>query len=180
MRKLGENQCPLLRNRSHDGGSGSLATGRGQTGEQPLKRAGCELCQGEGGELVLANEFLRVVLVDEPDFPGFARVIWNEHVREMSELDRSSRSRLMETVYAVESALREVMQPRKVNLASLGNMTPHLHWHVIPRFADDTHYPNPVWGPAKRSAPAAAIAERRGKTAALRARIAECVARVPS
>lgn len=145
-----------------------------------MKHGPCELCQGEGGELVLANEVLRVVLADEPDFPGFARVIWNEHVREMSELDRSSRSRLMETVCAVESALREVMQPRKVNLASLGNMTPHLHWHVIPRFADDTHYPNPVWGLAKRRALAEAIADRRSKMAALRARIAERVARVPS
>jgi diadenosine tetraphosphate (Ap4A) HIT family hydrolase len=145
-----------------------------------LKDTECELCQGEGGELVLANEFLRVVLVNEPNFPGFTRVIWNEHVREMSELDRSARNRLMETVCAVESALREVMQPLKINLASLGNMTPHLHWHVIPRFADDTHYSNPVWGQVRRSAPAEAIAERRNKTAALRARIAERVARVQS
>jgi diadenosine tetraphosphate (Ap4A) HIT family hydrolase len=84
----------------------------------------------------------------------------------------------METVFAVESALREVLQPRKVNLASLGNMTPHLHWHVIPRFDDDTHYPSPVWAAARRSARADAITARRNRTAALRARIAECVARV--
>jgi diadenosine tetraphosphate (Ap4A) HIT family hydrolase len=39
-----------------------------------------------------------------------------------------------------------------MNLASLGNVTPHLHWHVIPRFADDSHFPQPVWGAAQRPA----------------------------
>jgi diadenosine tetraphosphate (Ap4A) HIT family hydrolase len=52
----------------------------------------------------------------------------------------------MSIVLAVEQALRRVLNPDKVNLASLGNMTPHLHWHVIPRFRDDRHFPNPVWG----------------------------------
>jgi diadenosine tetraphosphate (Ap4A) HIT family hydrolase len=23
---------------------------------------------------------------------------------------------------------------------------PHLHWHIIPRFEGDPHYPNPIWG----------------------------------
>ena len=41
--------------------------------------------------------------------------------------------------------MRQVLNPTKINLASLGNMTPHLHWHVIPRFADDVNFPNPVW-----------------------------------
>ena len=52
----------------------------------------------------------------------------------------------MRVVFAAEAALLEVMAPDKVNLASLGNVVPHLHWHVIPRFADDPHFPNPVWG----------------------------------
>jgi diadenosine tetraphosphate (Ap4A) HIT family hydrolase len=120
------------------------------------------------------------VLVDEPSFPGFARVVWNDHVREMSELQEPARRRLMETVFAVERAMREVMRPHKVNLASLGNVTPHLHWHVIPRFDDDSHYPSPVWSAARRTPPADAIAARRGQLANLKARIAECVARVPA
>lgn len=43
------------------------------------------------------------------------------------------------------------MQPRKINLAALGNMVPHLHWHVIPRFADDRHFPSGMGGAATRS-----------------------------
>jgi len=86
-----------------------------------------------------------VILVGDADFPGFCRVIWNEHIKEMTDLPAQMREEFMQTVFAVESAVREVMQPEKINLASLGNMTPHLHWHVIPRFSDDKCFPHPVW-----------------------------------
>ncbi|HET9651379.1 MAG TPA: HIT family protein, partial [Usitatibacter sp.] len=62
------------------------------------------------------------------------------------------RERLMDVVFAVEEAVREAMEPDKMNLASLGNMVPHVHWHVIPRFRDDAHFPTPVWGPPQRQA----------------------------
>jgi diadenosine tetraphosphate (Ap4A) HIT family hydrolase len=144
-----------------------------------MKLPGCELCQAEGGLLVLANEFLRVVLVDDPAFPGFTRVIWHAHVREMTDLSDAGQQRLMRTVFAVERAQRAALQPAKINVASLGNVTPHLHWHVIPRFADDSHFPQPVWGTRQRDADAGVLAARRRQLEALRARIAEEVARVP-
>ncbi len=56
----------------------------------------------------------------------------------------------MQVVFAAERALRQLMLPAKINLASLGNMTAHLHWHVIPRFADDMHFPGSVWSEARR------------------------------
>lgn len=144
-----------------------------------MKHPGCELCETEGGQLLLSGEWLRVVLVDDADFPGFARVIWNDHVREMTDLDADSQLRMLRTVLAVERAQRAVLAPAKVNLASLGNVTPHLHWHVIPRFADDSHFPQPIWGPRQRSASLHAVADRRGRLDRLRWRIAEEVARVP-
>jgi diadenosine tetraphosphate (Ap4A) HIT family hydrolase len=105
----------------------------------------CPLCQDTGGELIWQNDELRVVMVNDPLFVGFVRVVWNEHVSEMTDLSVDQRGLLMETVYLVEEVMRQVLNPTKVNLASLGNMTPHLHWHVIPRFADDVNFPNPVW-----------------------------------
>jgi len=50
----------------------------------------------------------------------------------------------------VEQALRALIHPDKINLAALGNQVPHLHWHVIPRFADDAHFPDPIWVARKR------------------------------
>ena len=96
------------------------------------------------------DELCRVVLVEDHDYPGFCRVILNRHVREMTDLDAEARQRLMQAVFAAEHALRQLMQPAKINLASLGNMTAHLHWHVIPRFADDKHFPGSVWSEARR------------------------------
>lgn len=117
--------------------------------------AGCVLCQGDGGELLWADARCRVVRVtgDEGrDFPGFCRVIWQAHVAEMSDLAEADATHLMGIVLAVERTLREIMHPHKINLASLGNMAPHLHWHVIPRWNDDSHFPAPIWAVARRRA----------------------------
>ena len=111
---------------------------------------GCDLCADIGGQLLWRDTLCRVVLVDERGYPGFCRVIWNLHVAEMTDLDEREREHLMRVVFAVESGLRELLKPRKINLASLGNMTPHVHWHVIPRFEDDPHFPQPVWGQKQR------------------------------
>jgi len=116
----------------------------------------CPLCDTPGGTVLWQDDFCRIVLADEPDHPGFLRVILNVHVKEMTDLPAADQQALLRVVMAAEAALREVMTPDKINLASLGNVVPHLHWHVIPRFADDPHFPNPVWGERKRSAAHAA------------------------
>src|SRR5688572_25051573 len=103
--------------------------------------AACEFCSSPGGAVLWQDEFCRVVRADEPDYPGFCRVILNRHVREITDLDAGERSRLMDVVFDVEAAVRQAMRPHKMNVASLGNLVPHLHWHVIPRFEDDRHFP---------------------------------------
>ena len=110
----------------------------------------CELCNLPGGELIWQDEFCRVVHIDDVDYPGFCRVILKQHLSEMSDLTETERARLMAVVFAVEQAVRDVLQPDKINLASLGNKTPHVHWHVIPRFRRDRHFPEPIWGVAQR------------------------------
>jgi diadenosine tetraphosphate (Ap4A) HIT family hydrolase len=113
----------------------------------------CPLCGTPGGTLLWQDDFCRVVRADEPDYPGFLRVILNAHVKEMTDLAVADQQALMRVVFATEAALREVLAPDKINLASLGNVVPHLHWHVIPRFTDDPHFPNPVWGAKLRDTP---------------------------
>lgn len=110
----------------------------------------CDLCCKPGGELLWQDEFCRVVRVDDVDYPGFCRVILAQHITEMSDLARREQERLMTVVFAVEQGVRNVMQPDKVNLASLGNMVPHLHWHVIPRYKKDRNFPNAIWDKSKR------------------------------
>ena len=114
-------------------------------------RTACELCEQVGGTLLWQDASCRVVLVADADYPGFCRVIWKQHVREMTDLSVAERAHLMAAVFSVEAAIRETMHPDKINLASLGNLTPHLHWHVIPRHRHDKHFPQPVWGAAQRA-----------------------------
>ena len=110
----------------------------------------CPLCRPEPETVLWSDTRCRAILVDDPDYAGFCRVIWQQHVKEMTDLLEADRARFMTVVFAVEQALRETMHPDKINLASLGNQVPHLHWHVIPRFANDAHFPDPVWATRKR------------------------------
>lgn len=103
-----------------------------------------------GGALVFQAEEFRVIRADEAGFPAFYRVVWKAHVAEFSDLDEAERNLCMAAVTVVEQALRRHLQPTKINLAALGNLVPHLHWHVIARFDWDTHFPAPVWAAAKR------------------------------
>ncbi len=127
------------------------------------KAAGCVLCEGVGGRLVFEAPAFRVIHADEAGFPAFYRVVWRGHVAEFSDLSPADRAACMEAVATVEQCLRAHLAPAKINLAALGNMVPHLHWHVIARFGWDSHFPAPVWAAAGRDRDAdreAALAAR--------------------
>ena len=111
----------------------------------------CELCSQDGGAVLWRDAACRVVLIADPDYPGYCRVIWNAHVREMTDLASADQQHCMRVVCALEQALRTALKPYKINLASFGNLTPHLHWHVIPRFEDDPHFPHSIWGERQRA-----------------------------
>lgn len=112
----------------------------------------CPLCQPDSARVLWSDDFCHVISVEDAHYPGFCRVILNAHVREMSDLPAAGRQRLMAVVFAVETAVREIVQPDKINLASLGNVVPHLHWHVIPRWADDPNFPDAIWAAPRRAA----------------------------
>ena len=115
----------------------------------PGRLVGCELCMQDGGLLVHRGVKLRVIRATEPEHPAFYRVVWNDHVAEWTDLPPADRSHIMQAVAKVETVLREHLHPTKVNLASLGNVVPHLHWHVIARFDWDGRWPAPVWAPER-------------------------------
>jgi len=110
----------------------------------------CELCDQDDAPAIWRDDDWRVVRVADAAFPAFYRVVSRAHVRELSQLSRPARHRAIDLVCAVERVLIERLQPTKVNLASLGNVVPHLHWHVIARFEGDSHFPQPIWGMKQR------------------------------
>ncbi|TSE34819.1 HIT family protein [Tepidimonas charontis] len=136
--------------------------------------APCALCRDDGGLLLWRDGAWRVVRAlgaEVAGAPAWYRVIASAHVAEWSDLDEAARARAMALVVTVERCLRQTLAPTKVNLAALGNLVPHLHWHVIARFDWDPHFPAPVWAPPQR----AADPER---LAAVHAELARCDAAI--
>jgi len=139
----------------------------------PSRVAGCPLCEDAGGRLVHEAAKFRVICAAEQGFPAFYRLVWREHVREFTDLSREDRAACMEAVSVIEQCLREALAPTKINLATLGNVVPHLHWHVIARFDWDSHFPGPVWAAAQRERAPAREAEVEAKRPALEQRMIE-------
>lgn len=129
---------------------------------QPASTATCPLCVEDGGLVLLRHARLRIIRATSPDVadtPAFYRVVWNAHVAEWSDLAEADQALCMRTVTAVERVLRQQLQPTKINLAALGNVVPHLHWHVIARFDWDNRFPAPVWAAPVRDNDAERLAQ---------------------
>ena len=116
-----------------------------------MNPADCVYCKKAAETVVWSDAACRVLHVTDSAFAGLCRVVWNEHVAEFSDLGAAGGAHLMRVVAAVERAQRELLAPAKINLASLGTAVPHLHWHVVPRYRDDSHYPEPIWAAPQRA-----------------------------
>ena len=86
-----------------------------------------------------------VLLNRDQFFPGYTFVFTKDHVTELFHLDRQARAEVLEEVTAVAAALYNLFKPAKMNYELLGNMVPHMHWHLVPRFASDPLWPRPIW-----------------------------------
>ncbi|MEN5423181.1 HIT family protein [Comamonas aquatica] len=139
--------------------------------------ADCVLCREAGGLPVWQGAQLRVIRAQEEGFPAFYRVIWTAHAAELSDLSEVDRNTCMAVVAAVERVLHTQLQPTKINLAALGNMVPHLHWHVIARHDWDSHFPAPVWANPLRARDLAREAQLQDALATCDAAIAQALAR---
>ncbi|ABQ28061.1 HIT family protein [Geotalea uraniireducens] len=108
----------------------------------------CPMCSkwNDEPDLQIAElEHCLVMLNRDQFFPGYTFVFAKNHVTELFHLEREVRSAVMEEVSAVAAALYKLFQPAKINYELLGNMVPHMHWHLVPRFATDPIWPRPIW-----------------------------------
>lgn len=108
--------------------------------------ANCPLCVAKDEFIIYSNDIFRVILVDDRLYPGYIRLILNSHKKEMTDIEPEKASAIFRALLIIERNIRDIFNPDKINLACFGNMVPHLHWHIIPRYTNDTHFPNPIWG----------------------------------
>ena len=120
----------------------------------------CVLCENKKN-VFWENSSFYIVDVNDEIFPGFIRVISKRHVAEMSELSDNERTMLWSILHIVEKTMLAELRPDKINYAQFGNMVPHLHWHIMARWTDDSHFPECPWGPEQRKPSRQQIKERR-------------------
>ena len=106
----------------------------------------CIFCVPDNETIIYNHEICRVILVDNQYYPGYLQIISNQHEKELTDLPQTSSKYILELLLTLEVHLREIYNPDKINIASFGNMVPHVHFHLIPRFMGDRHFPNPIWG----------------------------------
>ena len=124
----------------------------------------CPLCQTQASNEIWRNNHFYVIDAKDPLFPCFLRVVSCRHIAEMSQLTTDERNELWGILNTIEVELIEKLHPTKINLAQFGNMVPHLHWHIIARWEDDSHFPECPWGPKQRSMPNALFNKRKTQT----------------
>jgi len=79
-------------------------------------------------------------------YRGQCQLIFDpRHVARLDQLTRDEWSRLAGDLYLAEQAIVRVLRPDHINVESLGNVVPHLHWHIIPRYLDDPSWGAPIW-----------------------------------
>jgi diadenosine tetraphosphate (Ap4A) HIT family hydrolase len=105
----------------------------------------CTKWDDEPGLRIVELESCYVLLNHDQFFPGYTFVFTKEHVTELFHLDRETRRTVMEEVTATASALYSLFKPDKINYELLGNMVPHVHWHLVPRYRNDRLWPRPIW-----------------------------------
>jgi diadenosine tetraphosphate (Ap4A) HIT family hydrolase len=108
----------------------------------------CPMCtkwDDEPGLRIAELENCYVVLNGDQFFPGYCLVFTKNHVTELFLLDAATRGAVIEEVNKVAAALYAVYHPTKINYELLGNMVPHMHWHIVPRFTSDPLWPRPIW-----------------------------------
>jgi len=77
--------------------------------------------------------------------------IFTQHpYKEMSEVPKEIRSEIYDLLDAIEKEMLAYYKPKKVNIASFGNYMPHVHWHIMARFEEDSFFPEPMWGTKQR------------------------------
>ena len=89
-----------------------------------------------------------LILNRDQFFPGYTLLFTKQHATELFHLDRAVRTGIMEEVSHVAEALFDVFGPDKINYELLGNMVPHIHWHLVPRFSSERLWPRPIWAEA--------------------------------
>ncbi len=108
----------------------------------------CPICQRwEDDADLRIQEFEHSYLILNRDqfFPGYCLLFAKHHVTELFQLQRAELHGMMDEVASTAAVLAGLFKADKINYELLGNMAPHIHWHLVPRFSSEPLWPRPIW-----------------------------------
>lgn len=101
---------------------------------------------------MIIYEDSRLYIEKEQSEIPWLKIFTKEPYKELGDVPKELRTRLWDVYDIVEFEMKAYYKPQKINMASFGNMLPRVHIHVMARFEDDSHFPNPMWGEKLREA----------------------------
>ena len=100
--------------------------------------------------IIYQNKNIRIE-TEESEIP-WLKIFTQQAYKEMSEVPKEIRSEIYDLLDIIEKEMIAYYKPDKINIASFGNYVPHVHWHIMARFKEDSFFPEPMWGSRQREA----------------------------
>jgi diadenosine tetraphosphate (Ap4A) HIT family hydrolase len=97
---------------------------------------------------VYQNDLIRVE-IEESEIP-WLKVFTQEAYKEFSDTPTEVKLEIFRVLDIIEKEMLHFYKPKKINIASFGNYVPHVHWHIMARFEEDSYFPEPMWGEKQR------------------------------
>lgn len=106
----------------------------------------CQIVKDKNHPLRISELDVSVVgLNRDQTFRGYTFVAYKQHITELFHLSLDERTRFCEEMIRVAKALDKAFKPDKMNYELLGNISAHMHWHLIPRYRNDGFWGEPIW-----------------------------------
>jgi len=87
--------------------------------------------------------------IEESEIP-WLKIFTQRPYKEMSEVPYQIKLEIYALLDNIEKEMLDYYNPKKINIASFGNYMPHVHWHIMARFEEDSYFPEPMWGTKQR------------------------------
>lgn len=98
--------------------------------------------------MVYQNSNIRIE-IEKSEIP-WLKIFTQHPYHEMSDVPTHIRLEIYNLLDLIEREMISYYQPDKINVASFGNYLPHVHWHIMARFKNDSYFPEPMWGKEQR------------------------------
>lgn len=100
--------------------------------------------------LIYKNKLIKIE-IENSEIP-WLKIFTIENIKEFSQCNSETKREIFKYLDIIEKEMLDYFKPKKINIASFGNYVPHVHFHIMARFEEDSYFPEPMWGKKQRDA----------------------------